>query len=165
MKKVYYYGVISQQALFDTAVAVCDVMGHGSGYAVELLMETAAAETLCGTYRDTTDYSAGTSVMQIDEGTFDWLQGKYANTAVAKCLKEQMDIDISRVSYRELEHNPLLGMIWARMRYMAVKQPIPKTLEERAAYWKKWYNSVEGKGTPEEYLDRVKRCNIASFFG
>ena len=33
--------------------------------------------------------------------------------------------------------------------------PIPKTPQDRAKYWKKYYNTVLGKGTPQKYLDRL----------
>ena len=40
----------------------------------------------------------------------------------------------------------------ARMFYLRVKEPIPKTLEYQAEYYKKYYNTPKGKATVEEYI-------------
>lgn len=160
--KTKYYGLISRQQALDTAIAVNDIISPNSGAnGVLMILESCAAETLLGTHKDLTNYSAGTSIAQIDNGTFIWLRDKYGKSSVANRINEHFDIDIRRVQYFELEHNPLLGMIWCRLRYLTVSEPIPDTLDGRAAYWKKWYNSTEGKGTPEGYIEKVKECAIA----
>ncbi|WP_318491919.1 hypothetical protein [Photobacterium leiognathi] len=158
----HYYGLINRAQALETAIAVNDCIAPSSGkYGVAMILETCAAETLLGTHKDRTDYAAGTSIAQIDNGTFIWLRDKYGNHPVNERIKELFDIDISRVQYFELEHNPLLGMIWCRLRYLPVKGSIPETLKGRADYWKKWYNSTEGKGTPEGYMQKVEECAIA----
>jgi len=152
MKK---YGLVSSAVAVIMATAVCDVIGHGSNNtALSLLIETAAAETLLGDFRDTTDYAAGTSLTQQDEPTFDWLKGKYANHSINEKLKANFDVDLAKVEYRELEHSPLLAFIFCRLRYYVVPAPIPTSLEGRANYWKQHYNSSAGKGTPAEYIHR-----------
>lgn len=157
-----YYGLISRQQALDTAIAVNNIIAPNSGAnGVLMILESCAAETLLGTHKDTTNYSAGTSIAQIDAGTFKWLREKYGKGAVANRVSEYFDIDINRVQYFELEHNPLLGMIWCRLRYLPVPAPIPETVEDRADYWKKWFNSTAGKGTPEGYIEKVKECGIA----
>lgn len=159
-----YYGLVRKQHLLDMAIVVCDVLGHGNGNAVPMLIETAAAETLLGKYRDTTEYAAGTGITQVDKGTFDWLQGKYANRSVNKRCIEVFNIDLGLVRYDELEHSPLLALIFARLRYRTVPEAIPSTIEGRARYWKKHYNSFHpnAKGTPEKYLTKCAQCDTAT---
>lgn len=39
-----------------------------------------------------------------------------------------------------------------RYKYVMCPGPVPSTLEGRAAYWKKYYNTPLGAGTVEEYI-------------
>lgn len=156
------YGLASKEQAVEIAIAVCDVIGHSTGYAVHMCVETAAAETYIGEYRDPTIYAAGTGLTQVDEGTFDWLKDSYKNHKFAKGIREKFGIDLSRVQYRELELSPVLAMIFCRLRYYKAKGSIPETLEGRASYWKKWYNSTAGKGTPQGYIEKVYQCDAPS---
>ncbi|MGL6121993.1 MAG: hypothetical protein ACRC1W_02995 [Shewanella sp.] len=144
------------------ASAVCDALGHGSNKcAAALLVETAAAETLLGEYRDPTERGAGTGLTQVDESTFDWLKQKFANNKTAtKALKDNFNITLSRVNYLELELSPLLAFIFCRLRYRVVTDGIPATRQGRAKYWKDHYNSSAGKGTAEEYIKRCIECGL-----
>ena len=152
-----YYGLSLARQVKELAVFVCDVISHGANNkAVDLMVETCAAETLLGAARDGTVYYAGAGVSQVDEGTFIWLRDKYARHRVAISIKSQMNINLAKVSYNELDNSPLLALIFCRLRYLAVPAAIPDTIEGRAHYWKKWYNSTAGKGTPEEYLSRCE---------
>ncbi|MFP8968584.1 hypothetical protein ACKC9G_18525 [Pokkaliibacter sp. CJK22405] len=147
------YGLINQQHALDTAVAVCDVIGHGSNRkAVHLVLETCAQETHLGQYPDPTVNYAGAGLAQCDRGTFDWLQAQYSSHPLATKLRQRFDVHLEKVQYAELYHSPLIAMIFCRLRFFIVPSLIPDDLEGRAAYWKKWYNSTAGKGQPEEYI-------------
>lgn len=153
-----FYGVISLEHLKAATKAVCDCIGHGrNNKAVAMLLETCAAETHCGNYRDPTPNGAGRGVTQIDHGTFDWLKDKYQNSAIAAKLDERFGIDIRRVQHSELDYNPLLALIFARLRYWTVTECIPATRKLRADYWKKYYNTELGKGTAQHYLAMALR--------
>lgn len=154
MNYIYYiyYGLVNQRQALDTAKAVCaavnDLPGH---YSLELLLETAAQETRLGTVKDPSPYRAGTGLCQIDPIGF--------KDAVERCppawkamFKLAFDVDISKVQYVELEHSPLLSFIFCRIHYRLAPGAIPATVPERAAYWKTFYNSVLGAGTPLEYI-------------
>lgn len=156
-----FYGLVNQRQLVDYAVAVCDVIGHSTGFAVHMCVETCAAETLLGSFRDPTVYSAGTGVAQVDRSTFDWLKDAYDDHRHGKAIAEKFGIHLKKVRYEELETSPLLAMIFCRLRYYAAKGSIPETREGRALYWKKWYNSYDpnAKGTPEGYIDKCIKCN------
>ncbi|WP_116287117.1 hypothetical protein, partial [Serratia marcescens] len=135
------------------AEAVCDVIGNGkSNAAVLLCVETAAAETLLGDYKDPTPTSAGTGLTQVDLGTFEWLRDKYKNSRYAAVLLNQFGIDLGRTVYQELRTSPLMAMLFCRLLYLTVPESIPATREARAAYWKKYYNTSAGKGTPQDYI-------------
>ena len=51
-----------------------------------------------------------------------------------------------------LDDNDKIGVLFARLHYFRVSAPIPDSLADQAAYWKRWYNTSAGSGTVEEYL-------------
>ena len=70
--------------------------------------------------------------------------------------------NISLVEWEHLRYNPYLSLIFSRLLYRLatrkvdgkyISVPIPLTIEERAKYWKEFYNTEAGKGTPEHYLE------------
>ncbi len=159
------YGLIDQQDAVRYATAVCDIIGHGkNGQAVALLVETAAAETLIGQYKDPTPTSAGTGLTQTDQGTFEWLRDQYKSSRYAQPLLNEFGIDLNRTVYQELRTSPLLSMLFCRLRYLIVAESIPDTREGRAAYWKKYYNTSAGKGTPADYLEKCQRAGVDALF-
>ena len=159
------YGLVSKRDARLYAEAVCDVIGHGKANAAVLLcVETAAAETLLGDYKDPTPTSAGTGLTQVDLGTFEWLRDKYKNSRYAAVLLNQFGIDLSRTVYQELRTSPLMAMLFCRLRYLTVPESIPATREARAAYWKKYYNTSAGKGTPQDYIDKCQRAGVDALF-
>lgn len=153
------YGLINKQDAVGYARAVCSVLGGGEN-AAALCVETAAAETLLGDYRDPTPVSAGTGLTQVDLGTFEWLRSKYQNTTIASALSAAFNIDLSRTVYQELRTSPLLAMIFCRLRYLASPGAIPATRAGRADYWKRNYNTVAGKGTPADYLTKCQLAGV-----
>lgn len=160
------YGLINKQDAVSYATVICDVIGHGkNNAAVPLCVETAAAETLLGDYKDPTPTSAGTGLTQVDLGTFEWLRDKYRNSRYAALLLSTFGIDLSRTVYQELRTSPLMAMLFCRLRYLAVSESIPATREGRANYWKKYYNTVAGKGTPADYLEKCRRADVDALFG
>lgn len=160
------YGLINKQDAVSYATAICDLIGHGkNNAAVPLCVETAAAETLLGDFKDPTPTSAGTGLTQVDFGTFEWLREKYRNSRYAPLLLSKFGIDLSRTVYQELRTSPLMAMLFCRLRYLTVSESIPDTREGRAEYWKKHYNTVAGKGTPADYIEKCRRADVDALFG
>lgn len=54
-----------------------------------------------------------------------------------------------------------LAVLMARIHYCRVPEPIPEGLAEQSVYWKRYYNTIEGHGTPEQYLNSWK--NLAQW--
>lgn len=50
-----------------------------------------------------------------------------------------------------------VAVAFARLHYFRVPSPVPEFLAEQAAYYKKHYNTVAGKGTPEKYIADWRR--------
>lgn len=54
-----------------------------------------------------------------------------------------------------LTTNLIAGIVACRLHYWRVPKPMPKTLDEQAAYWKRWYNTTKGAGTEEHFKELV----------
>lgn len=149
----YYYGLLNKEQAIDYAKAACDCLGHGKkNAALNMLVETAVAETHLGKFKDPTVRYAGAGVGQTDESTFDWLQTKYGQSKHADKIMQSFGIPLDQVKYVELETSPLLSFIFCRLRYLVLPEEIPQTRAERAQYWKTHYNTSLGDGTVEHYM-------------
>ena len=145
------YGLVNQQHLEDCAEVVCNCLGHGKNHkAIELLLETAGAETNKGMIRDASAY-AGMGITQIDELPFEDIKVR-ARAKDTDKIKKELGIDMKFVEWEHLRYNPFLCILFTRLKYKKVVDPIPNTLEERAGYWKEYYNTKAGKGTTEHYI-------------
>ena len=59
--------------------------------------------------------------------------------------------------FREMECNPWYAAAMCAIHYMRYPEPLPKAGNRmaQADYWKRFYNTVAGKGTPGEALERI----------
>lgn len=143
------YGLTSKEHLKDIIKSVVSVFGGGEN-AEKLLWETAGAETARGDTPDLTLHS-GYGIMQFDNAGFEEVKRR-TRQSVKEKIKQAFGIDIDRVTIQELQHSPLLSVIFARLYYMLIPKPIPDNIVGRAEYWKKYYNTYAGSGTVEHYL-------------
>lgn len=149
-----YYGVVDPDHIHTLALAVCDALGHGKNHnALQLLKGTAAQETAYGSFRDPSEYGAGVGLCQCDPIAFRDVQAR-TRPAARKALQAQFDIDLDAVTHQELAFSPLLAMVWCRLHYKLVPELIPSTVPGLADYWKKYYNTSAGKGTPDEFIEK-----------
>lgn len=116
--------------------------------AINLQLGTLAHESKFGRYlRQNGGPAIG--IFQMEPATFNWLievfAVKYPQLVGRKA--EEMEWDLK------------LAIIMCRLRYRAVTAPIPDAndLPAMAAYWKKFYNTVAGKGTEEEFIAAYKQ--------
>jgi len=64
---------------------------------------------------------------------------------------DAMDMDALLWAMR-LDDNDKIGCLFARLHYMwSTPRPIPDTLDLQSEYWKTYYNTRHGAGTPEQY--------------
>jgi len=56
-----------------------------------------------------------------------------------------------------MDDNDKLGCLFSRLHYMRIPKPIPATIGGQAQYWKEYYNTFAGKGTPNQYIESWKR--------
>jgi len=153
------YGLINKKELYDIVDKVVECLGGGNN-ARALLLETASAETLCGEAIDDS-WSVGMGVFQFDKIGFNDVKERTSKSNAYKVYK-CFGIDINKVSYSDLRYSPLLGAIFCRLKYILVPKPIPSDIQSRAEYWKIYYNSVLGAGTPEHYISNSIETEVYS---
>ncbi len=56
-----------------------------------------------------------------------------------------------------LEKNIAAGIVHCRLKYWRVPKKMPNTIEGQSHYWKKYYNTEDGKGDPEHFVDAYKK--------
>ena len=150
-----FYGLARKSHLRETVVEVCNALGHGANAcAVDLMLETAAQETHCGQLRDSTPKGAGRGIFQIDPIAFNDICQRARSTDVSMVFN-QFGVDIRLVRHDALDHSPLLSAVFCRLFYKLIPEPIPATLLERAAYWKKYYNTHLGDGSVGAYINNA----------
>lgn len=149
------YGVVNLKRINEDALMICDCIGHGLyGTAKEMIIETAITETGLGQIEDKT-VGAGMGLTQFDDKPFQDIRDRSIKLR-PKILKE-LKIDISLVEWDDLRYNQFLALLFTRLHYWLKGDPIPASIEERAKYWKLHYNTVQGKGTIEHYLEMNRK--------
>lgn len=136
--------------------------GRAPKEAVALMLETAAAESGFNT-RVQMGGGPARGLWQVEPATADdifknYLVERRHDLYYALC-KISFGFKLvgwappSRYETAEfLEHNDVFCCCMARIVYLRDPDPIPKTVEERAAYWKRVYNTDLGAGTVEHYM-------------
>jgi hypothetical protein len=158
-RSLLYYGLISRQQIYDYTDKVVECLGGGEP-ARRLLLETCATETSMGEAMDTS-WNVGIGLMQFDKIGFIDVQQRTPKSVKDKVL-QCFGIDVDRATHSDLRWSPLLSIVFARLKYRLVPALIPSTIEGRAMYWKKWYNSELGAGTPEAYILRSSKFGLTS---
>ena len=118
----------------------------------DLVYETAMAET---GYRHLEQMGDGPAVSfwQIEPATINdiWMNYiLYRKPLVQKAyelgfIEDEMDFSVMT--------NIGVAIFFTRIYYRRKPGAIPKTMEERAKYWKKHYNTEQGKGTIKHFIE------------
>lgn len=154
------YGFIELNHIKEKAEKICDCIGHGlHGVAVEMIIETAIAETGLGAIEDKTK-GAGMGLTQFDELPFNDIKNR--NMKLRPKILKELGVDISLVHWDDLRYNDFLSLLFTRLFYRLKGDPIPETIEERAKYWKLHYNTYAptAKGTVEHYLEMNRKFGV-----
>ena len=123
---------------------------------VKMIAETACVETNCGQYIKQINGPA-CGIFQIEPRTardiidhFIFYKPKLRNN-FAKLYNDYLTLE------QNLCTNLMFSIFMCRCFYLRIKETIPSTVEDRAKYWKKYYNTALGKGTVEKYIKAVDK--------
>jgi hypothetical protein len=158
--------MVSVDQIRNLIYHTCWEMGDnfGSDEAVQLILETGVIESNYKFIRQLGDGPAR-SFWQIEPATaVDNCQHylKHRRAYLLKCAEASM-VDVKWWQlYSEplwsaiLEKNLAAAIIHCRLKYWRVPKRMPNTLEGRARYWKTYYNTEQGAGTVEKYIETIK---------
>lgn len=128
-------------------------LGLYSQEAEDILVMTMAHESNGGDYLKQYPNGPALGAFQMEKGTFNDLWDRYlsdkpemVNRIMATCNLKQQPIA------EEMIEDLALATSMARIYYLRVRSPIPKDLDEMAAYAKKYWNTEHGKATAQDYL-------------
>ena len=153
---MFYYGIRSIAEAKVLARRVVNALGGNDAVANQMI-ETACAETKCGTYPDVHPERLGVGLCQHDQIGLDDIQqeGEQRHFAI---VEKEFGYEIRKIQLSDLANDPLLSLICCRLSYKRIPELIPSDLFGRAKYWKEYYNTESGKGTIEHYIESVKDC-------
>lgn len=126
--------------------------------AVELLIGTAAQESHLGEYLYQLEGGPARGIFQMEPKTLDDIWNNFLQYRVdltfivsSSCL-ESMDDE-------ELVWNMKYAIIMARIHYLRAPEALPSKddVDGMAKYWKKHWNTEDGKGTVQEFIDNYGR--------
>tara|TARA_R110002020_G_scaffold6344_1_gene26713 strand:- start:201 stop:842 length:642 start_codon:yes stop_codon:yes gene_type:complete len=137
----------------------------GAGYSdvAQFMKNMAATETNVGA-DSLGDYSFGATQIDpvryrdiIDRATGSEGEKRLnmANTFLGEHLNRP-DFDIGNLDLTKEGHNPYISAALTRMGLLNIPEGVPSELEGQADYWKKYWNTEAGKGTPQHFMEQVK---------
>jgi hypothetical protein len=134
----------------------------GSDAAGELLLGTAIHESGGFRYRQQVGGGPALSYFQMEPVTHDDIWNnylKYRADLAAKVSSLLSSPDADKLA--ELENNDKYACAMARIKYLRMPAALPPEgdLQAQAEYWKRWYNTPLGAGTPEQYIADWNRMN------
>ena len=145
----------------------CSQLGskYASDEAVKLVVATGIVESRYEYIRQMGDGPAR-SFWQVEAATaVDNLAHylKHRPKLMSKCadasyvdLKHWQNFD-EKIWEEILEKNIAAGIVHCRIKYWRVPKRMPNTIEGMANYWKKYYNTEQGKGNPEHFIDACRK--------
>jgi len=134
-----------------------------SDAAIQLLLGTAAVESnlfrirQIGYQLDSLNGAYG--LWQMELFTYDSLFNDYLNYRAALKTKVLSFYDKNCSVPQNLINNHFYACAMARVKYLTVPERLPKfnDIEAMAVYWKKYYNTEEGKGTVIKFIENYKK--------
>jgi hypothetical protein len=122
--------------------------------AEELLMGTCAQESAMGTYLKQLDNGIALGVYQMEPNTYHDINTNYLKYRPLLLHRIQEALDDKSFASSRLIYDLRFSTIMCRLHYLRVPTilPSPDDIEGLAHYWKKWYNTPEGKGTVDEFI-------------
>lgn len=148
----------------DVTEQAIDAVTFGDSNAATFLNRIALVESDFGTDKNTFKRKDSSGIFQIEK------TGAY-NEVIRRLdpqsdigsnikrynekIKDAYGIDLSKMSYKDLEQ-PIVGAAFARAYLLTIPEKIPTDLQEQGEYWKKYYNTILGKGTASRFVREAR---------
>lgn len=147
--------MINKSQLRDIIKYTLEYIGLYSPAAEDLIMGTIAQESHLGTYIKQLGRGPALGLVQMEPATHNDIWNNYLKykPELAKKIEE---LSLSNFSKQpsQLTGNMYYSIAMCRVHYLRVREAMPAhgDVLAYANYWKKYYNTVLGKGTVQEYI-------------
>ena len=139
-------------------IPTLDYTGLNSASAVNLLLGTAAQESNLGEYLHQTNGPA-LGIYQMEPDTHKDIHNNFL------VYKSDLNKKILNLSFPAFSmKNNLIGNLYyatamTRIHYYRVPEKLPKAddIDGLANYWKKYYNTIRGRGTTKEFIKNFEK--------
>jgi len=128
-----------------------------SPQAAMLVLGTACVESQCGEYIRQLGNAPALGIFQIELATYKDLMQNYLAYRPGLKAKLMALYCEGMTAAENLTCNLMFQAAVCRLLYYRMPQVIPSDLAGMAEYWKKYYNTNKGKGTPEKFIAAYKR--------
>lgn len=120
------------------------------------VLGTACQETQCGRYLHQIGGPA-LGIFQMEAATYYDLLKRFLVAPKYSALAARVKALARNSLEEEMIGNLYYATAICRLKYLSDPDPIPSTLPEQAAYWKRVYNTLAGAGTVDEYIANWNR--------
>lgn len=137
-------------------------IGLWSQESEDLVLGTACQESGCGTYLHQLGSGPAVGIFQMEPASYrdlcKWIDRNKENERgkIAIHLRTDFFSD-SWPDADEMIWDLRYAAMMCRMFYLRKPGAIPPTLAGQAEYWKRFYNTSAGKGTPEQYVNNWRK--------
>lgn len=134
------------------------MMGAHSESAENLVFGTAAHESHCGTYVKQVSGPA-LGIYQMEPATYEDIWRNYLTSRTRRDEVLSWGLYGVKPPAEAMVYDMRLATIMCRLHYMRFSEALPQAddLQGLAEYWKKYYNTKLGKGTPDKFISDYKR--------
>ncbi len=155
------YGVDALRAIIRTALQLID---QWSPEAEELVLGTAAHESHLGEFDRQIGGGPALGAWQMEPATEDSIWRDYLEYRGGLKRAVTAATGVVAPDLNRLQYDPIYGAIMCRVRYLPAPETLPAEhdIEGQAAYWKKYYNTAQGRGRCEEYVRDYYRLIMGS---
>lgn len=157
LSKKYYQRKMEKNELKNLVERTLTALDLYSEDAVNLILGTIAQESAFGKYTRQIGGGPALGICQMEPATFRDIVNNYLKYKpdLAKKVMSVSGVNSLRSDY--LEFNNVLAIAMCRVHYLRVPKGIPEKLSGWAEYWKEYYNTRLGKGTPEEFIKNYQK--------
>jgi hypothetical protein len=126
-------------------------------HAVNLINGTAAQESAYGHYIRQLGSGPALGIFQMEPNTFMDIVHNYLDYR-PQLKRDVMNVcNVKDLTPTALMYNLKLAVVFCRLHYLRVPEPLPTTIDGYARYWKQHYNTILGKGTETEFIYNYKK--------
>lgn len=148
---------MNSKQFFDLICETLEFCGMTcSSNVVNMILETACVESNCGEYIKQLKGPA-CGIFQIEPVTAKDILDHFIFYKPALLRKFDQLFNQNLTLEQNLCTNLMFQIFMCRVFYLRFSEIIPDTVEGRAKYWKKYYNTNLGKGTVEKYIKAVEK--------